>query len=86
VDQFEQSKFFEVKKPRRLCIPTAKEFDGHRVDIKHPETHLLCYDVKPAKGELSHERVEGIFVNDPFGPGLVDTRKERELCVPSTLP
>ena len=86
-DQFNnQPKLFELKEPKRLCNPTAKEYDGPRVDIKNPENHLLCYNVKPANDQPEHERIEGIFVNDQFGPGRVETRKEKELCVPSTKP
>ncbi|MDA2924417.1 thrombospondin type 3 repeat-containing protein [Acidobacteria bacterium AH-259-L09] len=79
VDQFDQPKLFEIKKPRWLCNPVDKNGEG----IKNPDNQLVCYTVKPAKGQPKHERVEGIFLNDQFGPARVDTKKERELCVPS---
>ena len=80
VDQFNQPKLFDVKKPRRFCNPVDKNGEG----IKNPQTHLMCFSVRRATGEPKHERIDGIFVNDQFGPGRVRTKKERELCVPST--
>lgn len=80
VDQFNQPKLFDVKKPRRFCNPVDKNGEG----IKNPQTHLMCFSVRRARGEPKHERIDGIFVNDQFGPGQVRTKKERELCVPST--
>lgn len=45
--------------------------------------HLMCYLVKPARGEEKHTKVIGIHVNDQYGPEQLDTVKEEELCVPS---
>jgi hypothetical protein len=39
--------------------------------------------VKPVKGQPEHEKREGIFTNNQFGPLQMDTKKEKELCVPS---
>jgi len=47
------------------------------------ENHLLCYDVKPVKGEQKHEKRKSVFTNNQFGPEQLDTKKEKELCVPS---
>ncbi len=33
---------------------------------------------------IKPKRIKGIGVHDQFGPVQVDTKKERELCVPST--
>ena len=80
-DQFDDTpKVFKVKRPRRLCTPVNKNGEG----IIDPETHLMCYKVRRAKGEPRHQRVRGIRVNNQFGPLQLDTRKPRELCVPST--
>jgi hypothetical protein len=78
-DQFGQPKLYDVKRPSRLCIPVDKNGEG----IKDPDTHLMCYKVKPARGEPRHEKVTGIFTNNQFGPEQLDTEKEEELCVPS---
>ena len=77
VDQFDQPKTYRLRTRNiRLCNPVDKNGEG----IKNPEAHLMCFQVK---GSPRHERVKGLFVNDQFGLHKVDTRKERELCVPS---
>ena len=83
VDQFNQPAVYDVKKPKRLCNPVQKEVDGQVTEIQNPEDHLMCYDIKRAKGEPKHVKVLGIFVSNQFGPLQVDTKKEKELCVPS---
>ncbi len=80
VDEFNQPKLFDVKKPKRLCNPVDKNGEG----IINPDAHLMCYKVKPAENEPKHIKVEGIHTNNQFGPLQVDTKKEAELCVPST--
>jgi hypothetical protein len=77
-DQFED-KPFDVKKPKLLCTPVDK--DG--VGMKHPDGHLMCYKVKPAKGEAKHESRTGISVADDIVIRFMDTKKEELLCVPS---
>ncbi len=74
-DQF-GVRLYDVGKPTRLCNPANKNQEG----IKNPENHLVCYWLTLARGESRRERLKGIFVNDQFGPGRVDTLKERELC------
>ena len=64
----------KVKKPVRLCVPVDKESEG----IKNPDNHLMCYKVKREKKKL-----EGIHVNNQFGPLQLNTKKVMELCVPS---
>jgi len=78
-DQFED-KLFDVKKPKRLCNPVDKNSEG----IFNPLAHLMCYTVKRTEGEPKHIKVTGIQVNNQFGPLQLDTKKEAELCVPST--
>ena len=78
-DQFEY-KLFDVKKPKRLCNPVNKNNEG----IINPLAHLMCYTVKRAEGEPKHIKMEGIHTNNQFGPLQVDTKKEADLCVPST--
>jgi cysteine-rich repeat protein len=79
VDQFNQPKTFDVKKPTRLCNPVDKN-DEH---IQQPDAHLMCYQVTPAAGQSKHNPVLGLFVNNQFGPERLDTIKEEELCLPS---
>ena len=86
VDQFIDpgDKLFDIGKPRRLCNPVSKEFPlGTVSEIQSPESHLMCYSVKRAKGEPKHERTV-IYLNDQFGPTEEwETRKEKELCLPA---
>ena len=63
-----------VKKPKRLCVPVDKDGGG----IIDQATHLMCYRVKKVK-----KKVEGIHVNNQFGPEQLDTKKVEELCVSS---
>jgi hypothetical protein len=81
-DQFiaQPPKLFDLKKPTRLCTPVDKNGEG----IKNPNNHLLCYQAKPVKGQPRHQPVSPIFVNNQFGPEVVQTVKEEDLCVPST--
>ena len=78
VDQFNQPKVFDAKGPTRLCNSVNKENEG----IKNPDSQLLCYQVKPARGEPRHRRIRNVFVHDQFGLKKVDTMRERELCLP----
>lgn len=79
VDQFNQPKTYNVKKPTHLCNPVSKNGEP-RLD---PDAHLMCYQVKPAAGQPRHNRVTELFVNNQFGPERLDTIKEEELCLPS---
>lgn len=80
-DQFtDPAKLFDIKKPTRLCTPVSKNGE----QIKNPERHLVCYRAKPAKGQPKHQKRFGVFVNNQFGPGKIDSIKEDELCLPST--
>ena len=80
-DQFD-SKSFEVKKPKLLCNPVEKTHDGITTPIIDDQNHLVCYDVKPLKGEPKHQK-RTVFTNNQFGPDTLDTKKEKDLCVPS---
>jgi M6 family metalloprotease-like protein len=79
-DQFED-RLYDVRKPSHLCMAVDKNGEG----IKNPDEHLLCYQVKRAKGQVLHQRRQGIHVNNQFGPLQLDTKREEELCVPSTV-
>lgn len=79
VDQFNQPKVFDVKKPTRLCNPVDKNGEG----IQQPDAHLMCYQVKKAIGQPNHNPVLGLFVNNQFGPERLNTVVEEELCLPS---
>jgi len=76
---FDEDRTLEVKKPKLLCNPVDKNGEG----IIDEENHLLCYDVKSAKDEPKHEKRKSVFTNNQFGPEQLDTKKVKELCVPS---
>jgi hypothetical protein len=80
-DQFinQPPKLYDLKRPTRLCNPVDKNGEG----IKNPATHLVCYQAKLAKGQPRHQPVSPIFVNNQFGPEILQAVKEEDLCVPS---
>jgi hypothetical protein len=81
-DQFTDTpRRFSVKKPRLLCNPVDKNGEG----TKNDDGHLLCYKVKPAKGELKHQKRVGVYVANQFGGLQLDTKKEELLCMPAVI-
>jgi hypothetical protein len=82
VDQFEQPKLFDLKKPTRLCSAVDKNGEG----LVDPAALLLCYQAKPGPGQPKHVKRTGLHVAHQFGVELLDTVKEEELCVPSVYP
>ena len=82
VDQFDRPTRYDVVNPTRLCAPADKNGESPGA-ADHPE-HLLCYGVKPAKGQPKHVKVLNLHVNNQFGPERLDTINAEELCVPST--
>jgi hypothetical protein len=80
-DQF-QTKFFDLKSPRHLCVPVSTNGQP----ISDALDHELCYQVRlsttPPQARLG--RLRGLYVNNDLGPGRLDTVTEQELCVPST--
>jgi hypothetical protein len=78
--QFE-TRLYDVKKPKRLCAPVDKNSEGVTSSI----AHLMCYQVKVAKGHPKVTPVVGVIhTQNQFGAGRLDTQKEEELCVPAT--
>ena len=57
--------------------------NGDVTEVKNPDAHLLCYQVKPAKQQPKHIPVTGIHASNQFGTEHLETVKEEELCVPS---
>ena len=85
VDQADdETKLFDIKKPKRLCNPVEKTHDGATFAIENPDDHLMCYSAKLVKDEPKHKTVKGIMVEDQFGEHKIDVKKERELCFIST--
>jgi len=81
VDQF-QSLQVKVTKPWRLCAPTST--NGEDPSAPSHANHLMCYRVKDLKLP-AFARVNSVFVNDQFGPEILDVKKPAELCVPAVM-
>ena len=78
-DQFiSPAKTLKLKKPRHLCTPVDTNGSG----VKNPTVYLMCY---LGKGSPRTPRHSGVFVNDEFGPLQLNTIRETELCIPSTV-
>jgi hypothetical protein len=86
VDGFGEERIYDLKKPTRLCVPADQDGETPGAEA-HPDD-LLCYKAKLAKAkprQQNHAGSSGLFVNDAFGPARSDTRKPKELCVPSRV-
>lgn len=82
VDQF-QDKVVTVKKPYMLCSAAEKHWQSAVEVPNAPNDHLLCYKVK-ASGQPRHMKTL-VYAADQFGQITMETVKERELCVPSSI-
>ncbi len=81
-DQFApKARTLDLKKPTHLCLPVNKNGEG----IQSPESLLVCYQAKPAKGQPNHVKRTGVFLDNQFGTEQLDTAKEEELCVLSSM-
>jgi hypothetical protein len=79
-DQFNNPpKIFVLKKIKHLCTPVDKNGEG----TKNADGHLACYQAKGASGQPKHVRRLGVNINNQFGPLVLGTVKESELCIPS---
>jgi CSLREA domain-containing protein len=72
---------FDVKQPSCLCLAASVNDRA----IHHPDSHRMCYHVRPAKGQLPYIPVTGVHLNNEFGPAQGTAVKEQELCVPATV-
>jgi hypothetical protein len=81
-DQFTNpAKLLDLKKPTRLCAPADRDSEG----IKNADLHLMCYEVKPARGQARRLPTTGLHVSNEFGEERLDTTKEQDICVPSEI-
>ncbi len=79
--QYDGSRTLRVRKPKHLCLPA--DIDGN--GVRNPEIGLMCYTVKPARGEPDSAVPLGVTFADEHGTLTIDTRREAELCLPSEL-
>lgn len=73
-------KRYRIKQPKRLCTPVAR--DGKAAKV--PDAHLMCFAAAPLKRQSVHSPVTLSTANQ-LGSGTLETIKETEVCVPSTL-
>ena len=85
VDQFLQPKLYNLK-PKNLCNPADKFWQGRVEQRFLPQRHWLCYSARRAKGQLKHEPMMSVGVSNQFGGELVDTVREDIFCVPAEKP
>jgi hypothetical protein len=74
----------DTSKPDRLLVPSTKSIIVPYSDTTHNIDHYKCYKAKTSKGT---PRCVGAFFSgqDQFGPEIVDTRREDDLCLPAEL-
>jgi hypothetical protein len=80
-DAFTATKSLVLTRPTVLCA--ASSVNGGPVE--NPAALLLCYGARPAPAQPKHVRVNGLKVADAFGQMTVNTRKETDVCVPTTI-
>lgn len=76
VDQFDQPKTYEVKRPTRLCTPIDLDGQG----VKSPTQDLMCYQVRQVKGLCTAEALVnagGVCKKESDCGG---TRRETNFC------
>jgi hypothetical protein len=78
-DALSPPRTLRLTKLLRQCSPV----DAQGADIVDPARELLCYRVRVPRGESKHVPVLGLHTADSFATARVDTRKERELCLPT---
>jgi hypothetical protein len=66
----------KVGKAIMLCNPVVKIHDGVQYGVRHPELHLVCFQIKQ---NLPHQ----VKVDNQFGRRGLDTQKASRLCLPS---
>jgi hypothetical protein len=84
-NQFGDDQILTVKKPKRLCVPSTKEFTESGFAPRDPSSlsldHFLCYDVKVPRGLPRFEPQE-VTLSDQFGDSIGLVKKPKSLCTP----
>lgn len=81
-DQFiDPAKDFTLSKPTHLCVAADKNQEG----IKRRLYNLMCYRAEKALDAPAHVKQKKLHTSNQFGHERMDTLKEEELCVPSSI-
>ncbi len=79
LDQFEELTV-EVKKPKLMCAP-AYQGNILRAYV-NPDDHLMCYKIKRKDERYpKHVPQKQVYLRGKLGSEVVDTKKEKILCV-----
>lgn len=84
-EQLGEEKSFWVREPRRFCSPVRLDGGETLEEIAHSDRHLLCYRIRKARFEPRHRKVWDVYANNTLGSSILETKKERELCVPTKI-
>jgi len=81
-DQF-GTRIFDVRRPTRICNPADKNGEDPTAPT-HPG-HLVCYQVKLARGEVSQPEFvkTAVSTKNQFGDEVLSMTKLEDLCLPS---
>ena len=72
----------DIKRPRHLCVAAEKNNEGPPL---HPNSHLMCYELRLASSDRPFEAQGPVFVRNQFGDDEFGAFRVRELCVPSIV-
>lgn len=80
-DEFED-RFYDVYSPRRLCYPVDKDGQG----INDTGNVITCYRLRRSHLQPLHDPIRSLIQTaDSFGDFEIDTKKERDICLPGTI-
>lgn len=71
------ARLVDLKKPKHLCLPVA--VDAATGTIAHPDSLLVCYDARPAKGAVAAPALTGVHVGNALGTDQRVDAKKRAL-------
>lgn len=70
---------FDVVRPDRIMVPTAKDLVAPPPPLVNPSVdHFKCYRIRHAR-----TRVDGLNVTDQFGDLVVNVKRPLRFCVPA---
>jgi hypothetical protein len=78
-----RGRLFDKVKPARFCAPVSQ--DGGQLGAESHPLFLVCYALHRHRGSARFLPMRSLFVNDGFGPQMIDALRPKELCVPSYL-
>jgi len=75
---------FDVVKPARLMVPTAKSLAGPPASpVGSVVDHFQCYKVKRSRGVAKFQKVVGVSITTQFESATIDVVRPLRLCAPA---